>query len=119
MRAFMESNGQTWVLTPFTYDIETKPSGLSIMHIDAFVEHFEKTFPPKGSNMPTIKRVIFNDPATIIMWEDGTKTVVKCQQGDRYDRTTGFLMAVVKKACGNKGNYNNLIRRFVKEDDGE
>ena len=25
-----------------------------------------------------IKEVIFNDPATIVYWEDGTKTVVKC-----------------------------------------
>lgn len=25
-----------------------------------------------------IKKVIFNDPATIVLWNDGTKTVVKC-----------------------------------------
>lgn len=27
-----------------------------------------------------IKNVIFNDPATIVFWKDGTKTVVKCQK---------------------------------------
>ena len=26
-----------------------------------------------------IERVIFNAPATIVFWNDGTKTVVKCQ----------------------------------------
>lgn len=119
MKAFMESNGHTWVLSPFSYSIETNPNELSIMHVDAFIEHTEITFPPKGNNIPAIKRVIFNDPATIILWEDGTKTVVKCQHGDHYDRTTGFLMAAFKKVCGNKGKYNNLIRRFVKEDGKE
>ena len=27
---------------------------------------------------PKIKNVIFNDPATIVFWSDGTKTIVKC-----------------------------------------
>lgn len=30
----------------------------------------------------TIKRVIFNAPATIVFWLDGSKTVVKAQNGD-------------------------------------
>lgn len=69
-----------------------------------------------------LKRVIFNDPATIVYWTDGTKTVVRCQAGDTFDPLTGFLMAVFKKACGNKGNYNNALKKIVpgygrKEDD--
>ncbi len=27
---------------------------------------------------PDIEKVIFNDPATIVIWKDKTKTVVKC-----------------------------------------
>lgn len=60
-----------------------------------------------------LKRVIFNDPATIVYWTDGTKTVVKCQPGDTFDPLMGFLMAVFKKACGNKGNYNNTLKKIV------
>lgn len=36
------------------------------------------------------KKVIFNDPATIVYWPDGYKTVVKCGNGDIYDREKGF-----------------------------
>ena len=32
----------------------------------------------------TITKVIFADPATIIFWSDGTKTVVKCEETDIY-----------------------------------
>ena len=37
-------------------------------------------FKPIGftlTNKEKIKKVIFNDPATIILWSDNTKTVVK------------------------------------------
>lgn len=40
-------------------------------------------------------------PATIILWEDETKTVVKCCKNDIYDPEKGFAMAVIKKLCGN------------------
>lgn len=33
--------------------------------------------------------VIFNGPATIVFWNDGTKTVVKCSDGDEYDPESG------------------------------
>lgn len=47
----------------------------------------------------TIKRVIFNGPATIIIWDNGDKTVVKCQNGDAYDKRTGFMYACAKRIC--------------------
>jgi len=31
-------------------------------------------------HMPTIERVIYNPPATIVFWSDKTKTVVKCTE---------------------------------------
>ena len=49
---------------------------------------------------PVIKKVIFNDPATIVIWDDGTKTVVKCCEGDEFDPEKGLAMAVSKKALG-------------------
>ena len=66
--------------------------------------------------MPNIKSVIFNDPATIVFWEDGTKTIVKCQKenGDTYSKETGLAMAIPKKALGNKGNFNNIFDRWLK-----
>lgn len=65
-------------------------------------------------SIPSIKNVVFNDPATIVMWADGTKTVVKCQEGDTFDPEKGLAMAIVKKAYGNKGNYCNQIKKWTK-----
>ena len=58
-----------------------------------------------------IKDVIFNPPATIVFWADGTKTVVKCHD-EEYDWEKGIAMAFVKKFHHNKGNYNNVFKRF-------
>lgn len=63
-----------------------------------------------------IKKVIFNDPATIVYWKDGTKTVVKCQDGDVYDKEKGLAMCVAKKFFGNKGNFNKVFNKFIGED---
>ena len=63
-----------------------------------------------------IKEVIFNDPATIVLWKDGTKTVVKCGPGDTYDPEKGLALCMLKKQCGNKGNFNNLFRKYIPEE---
>ena len=65
----------------------------------------------------TIRKVIFNDPATIVFWGDGTKTVVKCQDGDIFDPEHGLAMAISKKALGNKGNYCNVFRKWLPKDE--
>ena len=32
------------------------------------------------------ERIIFNDPATIVIWADGTRTVVKACKEDKFDK---------------------------------
>ena len=68
-----------------------------------------------SNNIPEVKKVIFNDPATIVYWKDGTKTVVKCQKGDDFDQEKGFAMAFLKKCWGNKGNFNDKLIKIMKE----
>lgn len=62
--------------------------------------------------IPEIKDVIFNNPATIVKWADGTKTVVKVQKGEPYDEEKGLAMAFIKKIYDNKGNYNDIFRKW-------
>lgn len=64
-------------------------------------------------NTNKIKDVIFSPPATIVLWNDGTKTVVKAGERDIYDPEKGLVMAIAKKFFGNKGNYYNNVRKFV------
>lgn len=61
-----------------------------------------------------IKKVIFNDPATIVFWMDNTKTVVKAENED-FDPEKGLAMAIAKKAFGNKGNYFNEIKKWTNQ----
>ena len=63
---------------------------------------------------PEIKKVIFNNPATVILWKDGTKTVVKCQEGDTFDKEKGFALAYLKKLLGNDNTFNKVIKKWVK-----
>lgn len=58
---------------------------------------------------PTIKNVIFNDPATIVMWSDGTKTVVKCGENDIFDPEKGVAMCCMKKLLGTNKTGSNYL----------
>lgn len=66
--------------------------------------------------IPKIKDVIYNDPATIVFWEDGTKTVVKCEFSKRFDPEKGLAMAFSKKMFGNKGNYYNVFKKWLPDE---
>ena len=70
----------------------------------------------RACDVPEIIDVIFNEPATVVFWEDGTKTIVKCQKGDSYSKETGLAMAIIKKLYGNKGRYNDIFNKWIKED---
>ncbi len=59
-------------------------------------------------SIPKADRVKFHGPATIIFWEDGTKTVVKCQEGDEYNAEKGVLICALKKILGMEG-LNHLL----------
>lgn len=61
----------------------------------------------------TIKDVIFNDPATIVFWTDGSKTVVKCQNGETFDPEKGLAMAISKKMFGNNYGYYEMFAKYV------
>ena len=71
----------------------------------------------KTNYVPEIKNVIFNNPATIVFWDDGTKTVVKCQDGDEFDPEKGLSMAIVKKTYGNKGSYCNKLKKWLPKEE--
>ena len=64
---------------------------------------------------PEIKNVIFNPPATIVFWNDNTKTVVKCQNYEAFDPEKGITMAFFKKMHGNKGHYFEEIKKWTEK----
>lgn len=72
----------------------------------------------KEYEMKKIEKVIFNDPATIVFWRDGSKTVVKAQN-EPFDKEKGLAMAIAKKVYGNEGNYYNEFKKFIKDEPKE
>ena len=73
--------------------------------------------------MPAVKNCYFSDDRTIVLWDDGTKTVVQCQPGDQFDPEKGIFAAIAKRAYGNTGKFNDVMRtandmgeyNFIKE----
>lgn len=65
-----------------------------------------------------IQKVIFNAPATIVFWKDGSKTVVKAQ-GDEYDPEKGLAMAISRHylcdVCGLE-RYDGIFNRYLPKD---
>lgn len=57
------------------------------------------------------EKIIVNGRATIVYWEDGTKTVVKCMEGTTPDVYSGFTAALAKNIYGS----NTQIKKFLKE----
>jgi hypothetical protein len=60
-----------------------------------------------------IKDVKFSGPATIVFWTDGTKTVVKCGKGDKFDPEKGIAMACAKKLLGNEDGYHKDLEKYL------
>lgn len=103
-----------------SYDICVDPSYIHTDAIQILKNRLNEKFGFYGhaprimrTSLPKIIKVIFNDPATIVFWIDGTKTVVKAQEGDKFDPEKGLAMAISKKALGNEGSYYNEISKWI------
>lgn len=67
--------------------------------------------------LPEIKDVIYNNPATIVIWKDNTKTIVKCMEGTEYDKWMGLAMCIAKKALGD--DYHHTFKKWTKKDEAQ
>ena len=61
-----------------------------------------------------IDRVWFNPVkgTTVVRWNDGSKTMVRCQKGDTFDKEKGLALCYMKKTLGNKGNFNEILKKW-------
>lgn len=63
------------------------------------------------STFPGIKKIIVNDKTTIVLWWDGTKTIVRPSANDNYDLEAAVCAAIAKKIYGT----NSAFKRMIKE----
>ena len=76
----------------------------------------EMLFEERFFNYFEIEKVIFNNPATIVIWKDGTKTVVKCS-GEKFDQEKGLAMAISKRALAVGNRYRKVFKKWCKAED--
>lgn len=59
-----------------------------------------------------VKKIIFSGPKTIVLWTDGTKTIVSMSKDEtHFDPEAAFCAAYTKKMFGT----NSKIKRIIKE----
>ena len=59
-----------------------------------------------------VKKIIFSGPKTIVLWSDGTKTIVSMSKDEtNFDPEAAFCAAYAKKMFGT----NSKIKRIIKE----
>lgn len=61
-----------------------------------------------------LDKVIFNENVTIAIWKDGTKTLVRRQEGDTFDKEKAIALCYMKKALGNRGSFNETLKKWIK-----
>lgn len=99
----------------YQYEIAARKIGeltsLSELRVKEESEHNAGLTRMQKFGVPKIEKVIFSDPATIVFWKDGTKTVVKAHN-EPFDAEKGLAMAISKKALGNDRGYFDTFKRW-------
>ena len=93
---------------PSNWQPVTMVTGLRKAMLNNYYGH-----PSRQKALYRIKNVIFNDPATIVFWNDGTKTVVKCGKNDTFDPEKGLAMAISKYFFYNAGYFNDVFKKWI------
>jgi hypothetical protein len=92
----------------------TKNNEISYFKI---LDEFLNSIPNTTKNIPIIKNVIFNNPATIIYWQDGTKTIVKVMKSDTFNEEYGVAMCYMKKIFGSSTKFRKIVEKYTKKED--
>ena len=82
---------------------------MSCPHCEDIEEDLCADYEPPMWGIPDVERVIFNPPATVVFWMDGTKTVVKAMEGEKFEKYAGFAMACMKKMFGSTGRAKAIL----------
>lgn len=95
---------------------ESVLDSMRYMHwVDRVMEEAAKKKEETNMTAASIKNVIFNPPATIVFWTDGSKTVVKCNAKDEFDPEKGLAMAIAKRCAGNSDDFYKEIKKWVEK----
>lgn len=86
-------------------------AGIDYHTIQNIVNHRLMNARKNGSN--TVKKIIFNQKACIVFWEDGTKTVVKRKANDKFDKYAAVAQAIAKHQYGSTSAFHKMVDKLA------
>ena len=92
-----------------------KPVRFVVRATPQYNKKSEKDFEPLY--FPNIKRVLFREPATIVFFEDGSKTTAICGKEDKYDKEVGLSVCMLKRVLGNQ-SYRSIMDKWCYKEEG-
>ena len=104
--------------TPYTFEAKVGDGYYPVRHLvyDEFapapslipLDEIEKAF---ASKIYTPKRILRSGPATIVFWQDGTKTIVRRSLDEPIDSPyTAFTAALAIKIFGSNSNLKKIVK---------
>lgn len=110
-----------------TYSPLIPNNGITIHSEIPFNEEMKKAFlrgfgvdinKKERLKVPMPKKYIINHGATVLMWDDGDKTVVKRCEDDEFNKRLGFLTAFFQHYSGmSKNKANKFLAELEVEDE--
>lgn len=69
----------------------------------------------KAPRIPTPKKIIVSEDSdvTVVLWDDNTKTIVKCSEADQYDSYAAYCAAFAKKCYGTNSQLKKTIENLT------
>lgn len=69
----------------------------------------------KAGQIPTPKKIIVSEDSdvTVVLWDDNTKTIVKCSEADQYDSYAAYCAAFAKKCYGTNSQLKKTIENLT------
>lgn len=96
-------------------DFGVNPDAMSYAFHD--VLNTQRMFNYRCSSLVAPKQIIYSGNRTIVLWNDGGKTIVKCAESQEYDEYTGFVAALAKKMYGSTSKVKKIINKTKKNQD--
>ena len=63
----------------------------------------------------TPKRILRSGPATVVFWQDGTKTVVRLSDGEEDNAYDAFTSALAIKIFGSNSKLKKMVKTLTEE----
>ena len=88
--------------------ISRTSTGRSIIN-NSHVGIYEPIWRTTDKDLARVKKIIFSPPATIVIWEDKHKEVVKCSDDEEFEPEVGVAMCFMKRIFESRNQFTKLV----------